>query len=287
MIYIAPIVATALLAVLAAGTGGCSGEPTRNELRCRHLGGTEAKAQHDGLRVFVGSRVVDSAVTAGRVARCEGAAATVFVAVEEARRRLPRELRRPVDVHLDPRGHHPPDGVETLIAHGALLVDGRRGANLDQSIWLHELIHVAAAGSRPSDPIGGRLVAAVDEAAADYGAAVILGRTHLGSPGPRGARDLVDGEALPPGAFHALAVGGGFDAHRIGLPLAAALLHRETEASALLLDLVTALGGRGAPWPRDVGAAVAVQTLVRRCPPRSREVLAAALEDWLPPELLP
>jgi len=287
LIYIAPIVAVALLSVLAAGTGGCSGEPTRNELRCRRLGGTEAKAAHDGLRILVGSHVVDSAITAGRVARCESAAAAVFVAVEEARRRLPRELRRPVDVHLDPRGHHPPDGVETLIAHGALLVDGRRGANLDQSIWLHELIHVAAAGSRPSDPIGSRLIAAVDEAAADYGAAVVLGRTHLGPPGPRGARDLEDGEALRPAAFHALAVGEGFDAHGFGLPLAAALLDQEAEPGALLEDLVTTLGGRGAPWPQSVGAAGAVQALVTRCPPRSRDGLATALEDWLPPELLP
>ncbi|MBW2461556.1 MAG: hypothetical protein JRH11_07905 [Deltaproteobacteria bacterium] len=282
--HIAPIL---VMVLLAAGTGGCSGEPTQNELRCRRLGGTDAKAQQGGLRVLVGSHVVDSVVTAGQVARCEGAAAAVFVAVEEARRRLPRELRRPVDVHLDPRGHHPPDGVETLIEHGALLVDGRRGANLDASIWLHELTHVAAAGSRPSDPIGGRLIAAVDEAAADYAAAAMLGRTHVGSPGPGGARDLGDSEALPPTAFQALAVGDGFDAHGFGLPLAAALLRREADAGALLTDLVTALGGRGVPWPPGVGAAVAVQTLVIRCPPRSREALAATLEGWLPPELRP
>lgn len=265
-----------------------SEETHREEARCRELAGPPGFAVYEGVRILEGSEVRGSRVIPGEQAPCEGRAARTLVAIAGARARVPEGLRRDFDVHLDASGDHRPDGAETLIESGALLVDGRTGPGLDESIWLHELMHVAAAGARPVDPIGARLIAAVDEASADYGAAAVLGGSLVGPRGGAGTRDLSAAGTLPPAAFHALAMGDGFDAHGFGLPLAAALWQREPRAGALVEDLALALAGEdGVPWPSGAGARSAVAALISRCPERSRRLLVEAIAEWLPEELRP
>jgi len=158
---------------------------------------------------------------------------------------------------------------------------------MDDSVWVHELTHVAASGPRPDGEIASRLIQAVDEAVADYGAAAILGRTLLGPVEGAETRDLAHAEPLSPEAFHALALPGGtFEAHRFGSPLAAAFHQREATPGPLLADLAAALSDQTA-WPDAPGAETAASALIDRTPSRSRRAVAGAIAGWLPHELHP
>jgi len=239
--------------------------------------------------VLIGSEVIADDVTPGRVAPLHDEAFTVLTAICHARARLPESLRRPVDVHLDPSTGADPriTSVETHMPSASLLVASPAAGDLDASMWLHELAHVAAAGPRPKGPIASRLLSAVDEAVADYGAAAVGRRTALGPVEGAERRDLANVQALSPEAFQALALpGGAFEAHRLGLPLAAALYQREPVPGPLLEDLISALSAP-APWPATPGAEAAASALIERTPARSRRAVAGAIAGWLPHELHP
>jgi hypothetical protein len=189
-----------------------------------------------------------------------------------------------VQVHLVPIGAVP-RRVELHAQSRALLVaDGDRG--LSRSVWLHELGHVSAAGARPEGRVGRRLLAAVDEAFADYYAAVLGASPRVGDGGE--ARDL---ERPPPAtvtawAELALAVTG-YDPHRLGHGLAARLWAAEPMRHELLRDLQTALASErrydGVP---DTPAAL-LEELSLRVPARSRARFERAIAGWAPHEIVP
>jgi hypothetical protein len=179
-------------------------------------------------------------------------------------------------------------GVEFHAPSGALLVEGVERRTLDGSVWLHEIAHVRLKGQRPSGIIGRRLVVAVEEAVADYFAAVIggtprLGRDEQGQP----LRDL---SAPPPSSAAAwaryLMPGLVADPHELGWRLAGELWSLAPADRSLLEDLVAMLSSRR-PFSDEDGAAVVAKELLQRCPPRSRERLRAALRRWTWDGLVP
>lgn len=217
-------------------------------------------------------------------------AVPLLAAVREARELLAPALRVPVIVQVEPlavtfaasRGP-----VHTYAGAGTIAVGGG-GSGMERSIWLHELVHLAAAGARPTGLAGSRLMTAVDEAGADFGAAVFGGSPVVGGRAAGEARDL---RAPPPvgdseWAYLAFPEAP-FDAHRLGWALAGAL-HREEASTheSLATDVVRALASR-APFDTDAPPGTVLAQWLSRCPARSRPALARAVRRWIPTELFP
>lgn len=220
------------------------------------------------------------------VSASDAPAAAALHALVRARGLLPAPLRVPVVLELDPvsLGHAPFAGAEASPRGTVLFVDSARAPAFDRTVWLHELAHLAAAGARPEGPLGVRLLAAVDEAVADYAAATFSRSTLVGSVAGGERRDL----AAPPQvgdsewAYLGLA-GAPWDAHRVGWALAGALFE-EGATEDVAVDLVQSLATAGPFGGDDTPHGVLVQWMVR-CPARSRPALRRAVGRWIPSDL--
>jgi hypothetical protein len=141
----------------------------------------------------IGARLTNDGVVGGVAAPCADPRVQAFLptlsaAVERAPERL---LRGPVEVYLDPEVTNgaPLREIETH-ASGALLVSSKSPALRDESIVLHELFHVAVARKRPEGARLARVFQALEEGAADYFAASVMGKPEVGSVDGRETRRL-------------------------------------------------------------------------------------------------
>ena len=141
----------------------------------------------------VGARLTNDGVVGGVAPPCEDPRVQAFLptlsaAIERAPERL---LRGAVEVYLDPEVTNgaPLREIETH-ASGALLVSSKSPALRDESIVLHELFHVAVARKRPKGARPARIFRALEEGAADYFAASVMGKPEVGSVDGRETRRL-------------------------------------------------------------------------------------------------
>ncbi len=254
--------------------------------RCEALG--DGTLERGALKVRVGSRVEPQSVAPGPVGRCDGSAAAqrAFIEAHAALAALPARLAPArLDVHVVAQ-RDAPRLVEFHSGSRALLVAHQAGP-LPRAVWVHEIGHVSAAGPRPDGRVGRRLLAVVDEAFADYYAAIVTGSPRVA--GGRGeVRDLDRQPAIEIAHWAALALApASFDPHLLGHGLAAALYAVESRGDDLLRQLRRALSS---PEPYasvpDTPAAILAE-LVRRMPTDGRDGLRRALIAWAPAELIP
>jgi hypothetical protein len=267
------------------GSSGC--EPTAPASRdvC-------AAARSFEVAAHAGSRVTGDRIAPGAAVTCERALAA-HRPVVLALQRTPATLRPArVLLHLDPRleaGAPPLRGLEVQRETAALLIEsaalpGLASRDGSESLWLHELAHVRAAGARPRAELARRLFAALEEGIADYSAAVVAGSPRVGAEGLE-LRDLSAPPALRASEWAMLALPSAFEPHRFGWTLAAELYRTEARPGALLEDVLDALAARE-PWPEAANTpGAALDELVGRCRERSRAAFAGALARWLPREL--
>jgi hypothetical protein len=267
-------------AVLALALAGGFALPTR----------AEGARRETGVQVRTGGARTTKGVTGGRpLSPADLRAASVLAPLLGARALLPEALRVPVVVQLDPVAltfAPAPGALEAFPAGGAIAVRSDAPALLDRGVWLHELVHVAAAGPRPTASVAARLMTAVDEGVADFAAAAFGGSSVVGVAASGESRDL----AAPPfvgeseWAYVALP-SAPWDTHRLGHALAATL-YREPERRALAEDAVHGLANPAPFAPVETPGAV-LAAWIDRCPVRSREALVRAVRRWAPPELFP
>lgn len=244
------------------------------------------------VRVFVGAEWrAGGNLEGGRAATCRDGevAARALADAHGAWQALPPRLRTErVDVHLVERP--PRDGsfvVRYLPARDVIAVEVGRVEHVGRGVWLHELVHQRARGHRPSQPVAGRVLAAVDEGVADFVAATVARSVRLG-PVDEGGRDL----SRPPApsaadwAFVGLP-GARSPTHRLGWRLAAELWREAPGSEELAVDAVVALASYPEGAPDRDAPGPALGALVRACPERSRGRLRAALGRWVPAELFP
>lgn len=240
-----------------------------------------------GLSVREGSRLLaDGRLEAGKVARVGAMAARAAERAGDALSTIPSELR-PVVVTLDVTPSYaagaPRVSLLEYVRGSRSIVVGDAGLEASRAVWLHELAHVRAAGSRPNGPLGLRLLGAIDEGVADYFAAVISGDPVLGH-GPA-QRDLRDPPRVTASEWASLAFAG-FDTHRLGWGLAAHLYAEDARGGSLLRDAIACLDGEGALAQAPDSPAAVVAAFLSECPAAGRARLAKILSQWLPPELL-
>ena len=290
----------ATLAVLAGLLACNDPELTPEQLqRCSQLTGGEL--HHEGLSVRLDSTVHPGSIDAGGCARCDHgrAAWRAFSGARAALQRVPPRLRpSEVPIHLDPTRSTPSAIEGGIVFHAparALIVHGNAVARFDASVWLHEMGHLRSAGARPPRDVARKLMRAVEEAVADYYAAIILGSPRLGVDDEAQERTVArqaatrDLRTPPPASvfdWASLSLPQ-FDAdpHKLGWQLSATLWKLESSDTTLLEDLVAALADE-APWPPDaIGPAAVADVLLARCPARSRASLSAALRQWIPKEI--
>lgn len=234
---------------------------------CQALGGGSLVSQRVAVRSF------------GVVPACgdDREATRAFVKLHRLMGELgPALAPASVGVELTDAG----DRIEAQPAAQRLVIS-RAAVEASGTIWLHELAHLRAAGARPRAAAAAHLARAIDEAFADYVAAIVSGESLVGS-GHAAARDLSRAPRIPVSEWALLGFAR-FDAHRFGWALAGALWRREPRARDLLADMARGLAGdalAGAESPAAV-----LHALVARCPARSRPLLSAALHEWAPPEL--
>jgi hypothetical protein len=283
--------------LLLASLMSCHRAPPPELARCTEQTGGELR--HEQLSVRTGSTVTPTSVEGGAYARCSDGHAgwMTFRSARTALQRVPAALRpRRVEIHLDPATRGSPANHARIGFHApsrTLILRHDDPAPLDQSVWLHELGHLRSAGARPSPKVARKVMRAVEEAVADYYAAAVLGSPQLGGTQDAGrgttastGRDLT--KPPPASVFDWVSLGLprlDVDPHKLGWQLAAQLWKLEPHASTLLEDLVAALANE-TPWPADArGPAAVANTLLARCPRRSRARLSTALRHWIPEEL--
>jgi hypothetical protein len=217
-------------------------------------------------------------VSCGESAR----AACALLAAHDALALVPDRLRPArVTVHLEPAlppGSAPLGALEYHADSASLFARRADLAQIESSVWLHELGHLRARGARPRGRIERRIYAVIEEGAADYYAATIGGSARLRSPD--GARDLDRPAGVPPEYWVTL-LAPAFDPHPLGWELAAALWKIEKAPGPLLHDLIEGLSARVEPADLPEGTAATPAAVARsfaeRCPARSRQAIAGAL----------
>jgi hypothetical protein len=205
-----------------------------------------------------------------------------------ARALLPAALRVPVVLQVDPvpvTFSAPGTGIQAYPASGTIVVHGAALGNAERTSWLHELLHLSAVGARPPGPVGARLMAAIDEGVADFGAAAFSGSTTVGSESSGESRDLLAPPLIGESEWAYLALPSApWRAHRMGWSLASALL-REGAPPSFATDVVSSLANPAPFLTTDTPRAV-LGEWISRCPPGSRAALRRAVARWVPPELL-
>jgi len=250
-----------------------------------------AEARALGVVARHGAEVDGDLLQAGSGLRCEDDVEAYRSAVAAMQRLPPRLRPAALSLEVEPTlAHDAPRlrGVEMHRKSGALLVTravlAEAPSRSSQSVWLHELGHVRARGSRPTGKLAERLFSALDEGFADYFAAVTSGASSVG-PEAGEQRDLSAPPRLGAGEWASLAFENAFEPHRFGWAFAGELYREEAQAGALLDDLLSALSSKE-PWPTAQRTpSNALDELLRRCPPRSREALAGVLARFVPREL--
>lgn len=248
---------------------------------------TCARARRAAVVVYTGSRLLPSdGVVPGRVAACSAdtpAVAGLVTALE----RVPADIVDRVVVHVEPQivaGARAVKRVEYHRPSGAILVaasDFEPGT----TVWLHEVAHVVAAGAAPKDRTARRLYRAMQEAFADYFAAVLSGSSRVGSEQEGELRQLEREPAPTASAWSALALPGPFAAHRFGVALAGLWWRKSSAGAGLLSDLRRCFTA-SEPWPAGVATpAATLREFTRRCPAGSQPAIRETLGQWLPKEL--
>ena len=253
--------------------------PSAAELtRCRAL-------DSSAVEVRMRSRLrADGVLESGKSVSCDQSAhaARVISAAHDALALVPDRLRpERVTVHLEPAlpsGSAPLGSLEYHADSATLFARREDIAELDSSVWLHELGHLRARGTRPRSRIEQRIFAVIEEGAADYYAATIRGDARLSSP--EGTRDLNRPPGVPP-EFWVTLLAPAFDPHPLGWEFAAALWRIEENPGPLLHDLIEGLSAQveRADLPDGTAAtpAAVARSFTLRCPARSRQVIAGAL----------
>jgi hypothetical protein len=237
------------------------------------------------IEFYTGSRLrADGILETGRRAGCgeSAAAARAIAGVREALLLVPNHLRpQTVRVHLDPAlpsGAAPLALLETHVESASLFARSSGAADVDPSVWLHELAHLRARGTRPNGRIQRRIYAAIEEGVADYYAAVFRGDPRLSHA--EGARDLERPPRVP-AEYWVTLLDPVFDPHPFGWELAAALWRIDRKPGPLLEDLIEGLSAHSAaaklPAEPVATPTNVARSFVTRCPARSRRAIAGAL----------
>jgi hypothetical protein len=257
--------------------------PSADELaRCQASETVEGPA----IELYRSSRLrADGAIEPGKRVLCSASAgaARVTLKARDALRLVPRGLRPDrLVVHLDPalpRAATPLTALETHRESASLFVRSSSEVTLESSAWLHEFAHLLARGKRPQTRTGRRVFAAIEEGVSDYYAAVINGSARLSGSKP--ARDLDRPPRVPPEYWVTL-LAPSFDPHPFGWEFAAALWQIEKQPGPLIHDLLQGLSAQVTVGDPPAGAeptpAGVSRVFVLRCPERSRQVIARALE---------
>jgi hypothetical protein len=243
----------------------------------------------DGVQVRRGAALATRGAFGGlEVSKSDPQVARALAGLLEARALLPAALRAPVVLLLDPVAVSfgpSPTGIQARREGGSIVLHDATCADADRTVWLHELLHLATAGGRPRGPVGARLMAAVDEGVADFGAAAFAGATAVGSLSSGEVRDLAAPPVVGESEWAYLALPSApWRAHRAGWALAAALM-RESASAEFASDVVSSLANPAPFVTGDTPRAV-LGEWISRCPSRSRHLLRRAVARWVPPELM-
>jgi hypothetical protein len=164
------------------------------------------------------------------------------------------------------------------------LVPEGSAALMPSTVLWHELAHVRFAGPRPHGLLARRLHHVIEEASADYVAAVVAGGPHVGSHDVGELRDLGRAEDANVSVWAELALSERPPSHRLAASLARRFWEHAPAPGPFVVDLARALGDPR-PWPSVQGTSATVRELLKRCPERSRTALSDSLAAWMPPEL--
>lgn len=237
------------------------------------------------VAVFSGSEIVNDRVKSGSPASCSSEPELHGVLVGALARMPAGLVPSRVVVHLAPRGErrNRPPLVEFHEPSRSLLVERRAPAELAPSVWLHELVHVSAAGARSESKPARRLHRAIEEGIADYIAAALSGDARIGSAASGELRDLENPPPVGATEWASLALSSVFPTHRLGHALAAELWRMTPRPDAT--GLVECLK-REQAWPAGADTPRAmIEELLSRCPEPSRAALASAVAALVPTEL--
>lgn len=196
-------------------------------------------------------------------------------AAEAMRLRMPEALRpASVRVRITNDLGSAERGVLALPETGTLVVD-ERALPLPESVWAHELGHLALGPIRGRGAVEERALLVLHEGIAD----AIAGATTL-SEGLGDARELRD-LGIPPRVLPeswALLGAAAFDPHPAGWALASALRRAASAHPTLLADVAGAL--RGYRVSAHESPARVLSELVGACPEATRATLRTLLAEW-------